>query len=226
MYYIELKNVSKIYPAGNESVLALSDLSLKVKNGEFVAVTGPSGCGKSTLLHIVGGLSEPSSGKVYIHGKSLYEKSKSELALYRRKEAGIVYQFYNLVPELTAEENLILPALMDRKAIDEKQVNKILEILGMTDKRNYYPGQLSGGQQQKIAIGRALVNRPSLLLADEPTGNLDSAKRDEILELFHYLNEHEAMTIMLITHDNIVAQAAKRNIHMMDGKIVRDEVQI
>ena len=226
MHYIELRNVSKMYPVGNEWVAALSDISLTIKSGAFIAVTGPSGCGKSTLLHMIGGLNKPSSGSVYIRGKSLYEKSKSELALFRRKEAGIVYQFYNLVPELTAEENLILPALMDRKAIDKKQVDSILEILGMTDKRNFYPGQLSGGQQQKIAIGRAMINRPSLLLADEPTGNLDSAKRDEILGLFRYLNEQEAMTIMMVTHDNVVAQVAKRNIRMMDGRIVGDEVQI
>lgn len=148
------------------------------------------------------------------------------MARFRRKDAGIIYQFYNLVPELTAKENLILPALMDHKTIDEKRVDWILDFLGMAKKKNFYPGQLSGGQQQKIAIGRALINRPSLLLADEPTGNLDSTKRDEILTLFRYLNEHEAMTILLVTHDSTVAQAASRNIQMLDGKIFKDEVKV
>lgn len=224
MNYIELNNVSKIYPVGNDSVTVLSDISMSIKSGEFIAVTGPSGCGKSTLLHTIGGLNKPSSGNIYFSGESLYQKSKSELAIFRRTEIGIIYQFYNLVPELTAEENLILPALMDRKKVDTKNVNEILDILGMADKRNFYPSQLSGGQQQKIAIGRALVNHPSLLLADEPSGNLDTAKRDEILELFCYLNKREAMTILLITHDSTVAQAAKRNIQMLDGRIVGDEV--
>lgn len=211
---------------GNEKISALSNVSLNVKSGEFIAVTGPSGCGKSTLLHTIGGLNKPTSGDVLLQGKSLYKKSKSELALYRRKEIGIVYQFYNLVPELTAEENLILPALMNQKTIDAEHVTRILKLLGMTDKRNSCPKQLSGGQQQKIAIGRALINHPSLLLADEPTGNLDSAKRDEILDLFQYLNSEEKMTILLVTHDAAVAQTAKRNIQMIDGKIVRNEVSI
>lgn len=226
MHYIELKNISKIYSMGNEKVSALSNVSLHVKNGDFIAVTGPSGCGKSTLLHTIGGLNKPTSGEVLLQGKSLYEKTKSELALYRRKEIGIVYQFYNLVPELTAEENLILPALMNQKTIDTEHVTQILKLLGMTDKRNNYPNQLSGGQQQKIAIGRALINHPSLLLADEPTGNLDSAKRDEILDLFQYLNSEEKMTILLVTHDTAVAQTAKRIIQMVDGKIIKDEVSI
>lgn len=226
MSHIELKNVSKIYSMGDESVHALSDISMTVEHGEFLAVTGPSGCGKSTLLHLLGGLNEPSSGGIYVHGKPLYQKSKSELALFRRRETGLVYQFYNLVPELTAAENLVLPALMDGKNVEEKRVEKILNILGIVDKRNFYPSQLSGGQQQKIAIGRSLVNQPSLLLADEPTGNLDSAKRDEILELFRFLNAYEKMTIILVTHDEIVARAAKRNIHMLDGKVVKDEVRI
>lgn len=226
MCYIELKDVAKFYPAGGEKTAALAGVSMKVKQGEFIAVTGPSGCGKSTLLHIVGGLNRPSSGCVFVGGKSLYDRNKGELAFFRRREVGIVYQFYNLVPELTAIENLILPALMDRKMIDKELVNGILDILGMTDKQNLFPGQLSGGQQQKIAVGRALISHPALLLADEPTGNLDSAKRNEILKLFQYLNEQEGMTILLVTHDDTVAQAAKRRIHMLDGRIVRDEVQL
>lgn len=226
MCYIELKDVARFYPAGDEKIAALEGVSLKVKQGEFIAVTGPSGCGKSTLLHIVGGLNRPSSGYVFVEGKSLYNRNRGGLALFRRREVGIVYQFYNLVPELTARENLILPALMDRKMVDKEQVDGILDILGMADKQNLFPGQLSGGQQQKIAVGRALISHPALLLADEPTGNLDSAKRNEILKLFQYLNEQEGMTILLVTHDDTVAQAAKRRLYMSDGRIVRDEVQL
>lgn len=183
MHYIEVKNVSQIYSVGNEPVNALTNISFAIEKGEFIAVTGPSGCGKSTLLHMIGGLSKPSSGQILNCGVSLYEKRNSEISLFRRREVGIVYQFYNLVPELTARENLLLPALMDGKSVDQREVKKILTILGMENKANFYPGQLSGGQQQKIAIGRALINHPKLLLADEPTGNLDSAKRDELLQL-------------------------------------------
>ena len=224
MYYIEVKNVSQIYSAGNEPVNALTNISFAIEKGEFIAVTGPSGCGKSTLLHMIGGLSKPSSGQILNCGVSLYEKRNSEISLFRRREVGIVYQFYNLVPELTARENLLLPALMDGKSVDQREVKKILTILGMENKANFYPGQLSGGQQQKIAIGRALIYHPKLLLADEPTGNLDSAKRDELLQLLRYMNEQEEMTILVVTHDSVVAQKANRVLHMMDGKIVNDEV--
>ena len=224
MHYIEVKNVSQIYSVGNEPVNALTNISFAIEKGEFIAVTGPSGCGKSTLLHMIGGLSKPSSGQILNCGVSLYEKRNSEISLFRRREVGIVYQFYNLVPELTARENLLLPALMDGKSVDQREVKKILTILGMENKANFYPGQLSGGQQQKIAIGRALINHPKLLLADEPTGNLDSAKRDELLQLLRYMNEQEEMTILVVTHDSVVAQNPNRVLHMMDGKIVNDEV--
>lgn len=224
MHAIELKHISKVYQACSGPVPALSDLSLCIGRGEFLAVTGPSGCGKSTLLHIIGGLDMPTSGSVCVDGKPLYGKTQAELAHYRRKEAGIVYQSYNLVPELTAEENLILPALMNRETADIRQVNRILDFLGMGHKRRLYPAQLSGGQQQKIAIGRALIQHPAILLADEPTGNLDSSRRDEILELFRYLNLHEAMTVLLVTHDAAAALAAKRKLIMLDGKIIKDEV--
>ena len=223
MCYLELENISKIYVSGNEPVAAVFDVSLSVEQGEFIAVTGPSGCGKSTLLHMIGGLSRPSGGSVYVEGRSLYGQKAADLALYRRRKVGIVYQFYNLVPELTAGENLILPALMDRRRIKKAWVDRILEILGMEDKRDCYPDQLSGGQQQKIALGRALVTRPPLLLADEPTGNLDSAKRDEVLKLLAELNAREEMTVLLVTHDPYVAGSARRRIHMADGKIVKDE---
>ena len=216
MHYIEVKNVSQIYSVGNEPVNALTNISFAIEKGEFIAVTGPSGCGKSTLLHMIGGLSKPSSGQILNCGVSLYEKRNSEISLFRRREVGIVYQFYNLVPELTARENLLLPALMDGKSVDQREVKKILTILGMENKANFYPGQLSGGQQQKIAIGRALINHPKLLLADKPTGNLDSAKRDELLQLLRYMNEQEEMTILVVTHDSIVAQKANRVLHMME----------
>lgn len=226
MHEIELKNVSKVYTVGEESVTVLFNLSFTIEKGEFIAVTGPSGCGKSTLLHMIGGLNGPTSGTICLQGQDLYKMDRSKRALYRRRTVGIVYQFYNLVPELTAEENLLLPALMDRKRIAQGKVDEILEILGMSDKRYFYPGQLSGGQQQKLAVGRALIQRPSLLLADEPTGNLDSEKRDEILTLFRRLNEEEDMTILIVTHDPVVGQTAKRNIRMMDGRILADEVRI
>lgn len=226
MHYIELNDISKIYACGDEDIPAVSHVSFMVDQGEFIAITGPSGCGKSTLLHIMGGLNKPSTGSVSVWGESLYDRNASRLALFRRRQAGVVYQFYNLVPELTARENLILPALMDRRKISEKQVNHIFEILGIPDKKNFYPHQLSGGQQQKIAVGRALIHHPPLLLADEPTGNLDSAKRNDLLKLFHHLNRQEGMTIILVTHDGFVANSAKRNIRMLDGRIVKDMMNI
>lgn len=225
MCYITLNDISKFYTTGDETIPAVSHVSFHVDQGEFIAITGPSGCGKSTLLHIMGGLSRPSSGSISVRGKSLYDQSASYLALFRRREAGIVYQFYNLVPELTARENLILPALMDGRKVSEKQINQIFEILGIPDKKNSYPGQLSGGQQQKIAVGRALISHPPLLLADEPTGNLDSSKRNDLLKLFHYLNRKKKMTIILVTHDSFVSKSANRNIQMKDGKIIKDMVK-
>ena len=220
MKNMEILNLKKSFSIGKETVDVLRGISFTVKKGEFLAITGPSGCGKSTLLHILAGLGAPTSGEVKIDGVSLYDKSTSELARYRRKEVGIVYQFYNLVPELTAEENLILPVLMNREKADPAYVDEILDLLGMRDRRSFYPGKLSGGQQQKIAIGRALLYHPSLLLADEPTGNLDSEKKDEVLKLFSYLNKSEGMTILMVTHDQVAAQACSRRSCMLDGKMV------
>lgn len=220
MRNMEIINLKKSFTVGNDSVDVLKGLSFQVNKGESLAIVGPSGCGKSTLLHILGGLGAPTSGSVQIDGASLYDRSPSELALYRRKEAGFVYQFYNLVPELTAEENLLLPSLMNREKADQAYVEQILDLLGMQDRRFFYPSELSGGQQQKIAIGRALIYHPSLLLADEPTGNLDSVKRDEVLELFSYLNKSEGMTIIMVTHDSAAAQACSRQICMLDGRQV------
>lgn len=224
MPYLALDNISKTYSMGDEPVPAVSRVTFTVERGEFIAVTGPSGCGKSTLLHIMGGLLKPSSGIVSVEGKSLYGQRASQLALFRRREAGIVYQFYNLVPELTARENLILPALMDGRRVTKQQTDQIFDLLGMPDKKNFYPHQLSGGQQQKIAVGRALISHPPLLLADEPTGNLDSARRNDLLRLFLDLNRREKMTVILVTHDSVVAECAGRNLQMMDGKIVKDVV--
>lgn len=220
MRNMEIISLKKSFTVGNDSVDVLKGLSFQVDKGESLAIVGPSGCGKSTLLHILGGLGAPTSGSVQIDGASLYDRSPSELALYRRKEAGFVYQFYNLVPELTAEENLLLPSLMNREKADQAYVEQILDLLGMQDRRFFYPSELSGGQQQKIAIGRALIYHPSLLLADEPTGNLDSVKRDEVLELFSYLNKSEGMTIIMVTHDPAAAQACSRQICMLDGRQV------
>ena len=222
MCLIRLEDVSKIYVSGEEKVAAVSGLSLEVESGEFVAVTGPSGCGKSTLLHMIGGLSRPSSGSISVCGKSLYQRTQSGLAQYRRRYVGIVYQFYNLVPELTARENLILPALMDGRRADEEWVDEIFEILGMEDKKDVYPGRLSGGQQQKIAVGRALVNRPPLLLADEPTGNLDNNNAWEIMRLMEEINDR-GTTVVVVTHNvEIVKAMNKRVITMRKGVIVDD----
>lgn len=266
MHYVEVKNVCREFPSGRERACVLSNLTFSIERGEFLAITGPSGCGKSTLLNMIGGLDRPSSGEIYVNEEPMSEKSMDELARLRRRDLGIVYQFYNLIPELTAKENLILPMLMndnlsessfflrnrfrrkirknqigksqiienrlrknqiEKRQIDDNQmeelrVNEILDFLNMRDKQHLYPAQLSGGQQQKIAIARALIHRPSLLLADEPTGNLDTAKRDEILELFRYLNVHEKMTILLVTHDPSAAHAAKRQLCMLDGRLRQD----
>ena len=223
MCYIELHNVCKRYPSGCGTIDILSNISFTVNRGEFVAITGPSGCGKSTLLHMIGGLSRPTLGDILIHEQSLYEKSSEERSYFRRSEAGIIYQFYNLIPELTAEENLMLPALMNHQKVDVSYLNEILDFLDMRSQRCLYPRQLSGGQQQKIAVGRALIYHPKLLLADEPTGNLDTRKRDEILGLFCYLNKHESMTILLVTHDPVVADTADRCIGLLNGEITKTE---
>lgn len=222
MCEIRLEHVSKIYEAGDEQTAAVSDVSFEAGRGEFIAVTGPSGCGKSTLLHIIGGLLAPSQGRVLIDGESLYEKNASELARYRRRQANIVYQFYNLVPELSARENLILPMRMDHRAVDDVWVDEVLEILGMQNRQDAYPHELSGGQQQKLAVARALAARPQLFLADEPTGNLDCAKRDELLSLICRLNQQEGMTVILVTHDPFVADMAERRLFMSDGRIRKD----
>lgn len=226
MCFIELKNVTKLYPMGDGNVKALVNISFRADRGEFVTVTGPSGCGKSTMLHILGGLDRPTSGTVSVDHEELYAMSENSRAAFRRNRAGIVYQFYNLVPELTVEENIALPCILNRQRADPGRLGEILDFLGLRTKRTCFPEQLSGGQQQKTAIGRAMMNRPVLLLADEPTGNLDSAMRDEILELFQRLNEKENMTIILVTHDAAVAGAARRTIRMLDGKIVGNEVRL
>ena len=220
MHYIELRGVCKTYSDGQEPAVVLSDLTFTVARGEFVAVTGPSGCGKSTLLHIVGGLGQPTSGDVLIDGKPLYKKSQAQLAQYRRRGVGIVYQFYNLVPELTAEENLMLPARMGRLAMSREQVDRILDFLGMQGKGHLYPSQLSGGQQQKIAIGRALAYHPPLLLADEPTGNLDSKTSSEVLALLKDSCSQFHQTLVMITHNPEIARMAGRVVRIEDGRIV------
>lgn len=224
MYCIEVNNVSKDYSMGNGKVKALDSVSFMVEAGDYLVITGPSGCGKSTLLHILGGLDEPKTGCVNIFGENLYERSPKQLAAYRRDTVGIVYQFYNLVPELTVRENLMLPALLGGGSPSDHRCDALLDHLGLLSRKNAYPHELSGGQQQKIAIGRAVINEPKILLADEPTGNLDSANRDEILCLLKMLNEIQKLTILVVTHDPAVAREARRNIHLLDGRLIRDEV--
>lgn len=221
---IQVQNIYKTYPVGDGAVNALNGLSFNVESGEYVAITGPSGCGKSTLLHILGGLDTPNSGTVHIFGKDLYARSQEQLAAYRREKVGIVYQFYNLVPELTARENLILPALLGGRKTSISQCDAMLDKLGLLTRADCFPNALSGGQQQKIAIGRAIINEPKILLADEPTGNLDSVNRDAILDLLKILNETLKLTLLVVTHDPVVAGTARRNIRLFDGRIIGDEV--
>lgn len=224
MHCVEIKNISKLYQTAGKDVPAVSHLSFSAEEGDFIAITGPSGCGKSTLLHIIAGLDSPSGGHVIIYGKDLYKKTEKQLAEYRRRTIGIIYQFYNLVPELTVEENIMLPLMMEGQTIDSQQLNSILCRIGLSEKRTCFPGQLSGGEQQRAAIGRALMSRPKILLADEPTGHLDSKNRNEILALFQAINIHDKVTVLLVTHDPIVAKSAKRRLYMSDGRLTNDEV--
>lgn len=221
---IRLTELTKVYkmPDGTD-VLALDKVNLSVEQGEFVAVMGSSGSGKSTLLHMIGGVDNPTTGKVEIDGENIHRLKPAEQAVFRRRKVGIIYQAYNLIPTLTVEENIILPLLLDRKKPDPEEVEKLLELLGLKDRRRHLPGQLSGGQQQRTAIGRILLEKPAVLLADEPTGNLDSANTAEILNFFEKINS-AGQTILMATHDTGAGQAAGRKLSMRDGKIVSDTV--
>ena len=221
MPILNVCNLCKTYQAGEAEVKALDNVSFTVEKGEFVSIIGPSGSGKSTLLHILAGIDRPTSGKVYVDGEDIYAKSEKELAYYRRRKAGLIYQFYNLVPTLTVEENITLPCRLDKKKTDKETLDRLLDTLGMKERRSHLPSQLSGGQQQRCAIGRVLFTNPALMLADEPTGNLDSRSGKEIMMLLHNLYE-EGNTIVLITHDNNVAMEAPRQVQISDGKIIKD----
>ena len=224
MEILRVENLSKHYGKGNTQVKALEDVSLSVKKGEFVAIIGPSGSGKSTLLHLIGGVDIPTEGKVYIDDTNIYNLNESSRAVFRRRQVGLVYQFYNLIPILNVKENITLPILLDGKKVQKDKLKEIVNTLGIADRMNYLPNQLSGGQQQRVSIGRALINNPALLLADEPTGNLDSKNSEEIINLLKMSNRKYKQTIIIITHDESIALQANRVISIEDGKIVKDEV--
>lgn len=223
MEMLRIEHLSKIYGTGENQVKALDDVSFTVEKGEFVAVIGPSGSGKSTLLHILGGVDKPTSGKVFLDGQDVYAQNEEQLAIFRRRQVGLVYQFYNLIPVLDVTENITLPVLMDGRKVNSGRLEELLKILSLTERRTHLPNQLSGGQQQRVSIGRALMNAPSVVLADEPTGNLDSHNSQEIMELLKMSNRKYDQTLILITHDEQVALQADRIIAVEDGKIVRDE---
>lgn len=221
MEVLEVKELTKIYGSGENQVTALDHVSFQVKKGEFIAIVGASGSGKSTLMNLIGGIDRPTSGSVVIDGKKIFDMNESEMAIFRRRNIGIVYQFYNLIPNLTVDENIMLPCLLDQRKPDAGKLDRIVEMTGLSHRRKHLPGQLSGGQQQRVSVGRALINDPAFILADEPTGNLDSRTGQEIMYLFHELHE-AGNTIVLITHDNGVAQEAERMIRIRDGHV--DEV--
>ena len=225
MAFLQVEQLTKVYGSGDAAVRALDGVSLTVKRGEFVAVMGASGSGKSTLLHLLGGVDKPTSGRITLDGVSLYDQKEEELTVFRRRQIGLVYQFYNLVPLLTVEENLTLPLLLDGRTADPARVLDLLARLGLEGKRRAFPAQLSGGQQQRVAIARALITHPALLLADEPTGNLDSAASESVMRMLVQLNETTGQTIVMITHDEALALQAKRIIRLRDGRIVKDEVR-
>ena len=224
MSLIEVKNLSKVYGSGEAEVTALKNIDLNIEQGEFVAIVGPSGSGKSTLLHLLGGVDKPSSGEVIIKGESIYKLKEKELAILRRRKLGFVFQFFNLIPVLTAEENIEMPVLLDNGKIDKNYMNELLKLLGLEERRNHHPSELSGGQQQRVSIGRALANKPSIILADEPTGNLDSKNSKEVLELLKYCAKKYNQTLILITHDVNIAKSADRVVTIEDGQITTYEV--
>lgn len=223
MEILKVENLCKTYGKGETLVKDLDNVSFSVEKGEFVAIVGSSGSGKSTLLHILGGVDRPTSGKVYVDGEDVYKLNETNLAIFRRRQVGLIYQFYNLIPILNVKENMTLPILLDSKKVDEKYLDELIEILGLTNRVNHLPNELSGGQQQRVSIGRALMNRPTLLLADEPTGNLDSKASKEIIELLKLSNKKYKQTIIMITHDHDLALNASRIITLEDGKIISDE---
>ena len=224
MEILNVSNLCKIYGKGENEFLALNNISFKVKKGEFIAIVGKSGSGKSTLLHLLGGLDKPDRGNVIINNQNIYKMSDKELTVFRRKYIGFVYQFYNLIPALTVKENILLPASFDGRKISDKKLEELVKKLGLINKMDAYPNDLSGGQQQRVAIGRALINYPKIILADEPTGNLDTRSTKHIVKLLEYYNKKYRQTIIMVTHDLSLAKRASRIITMRDGKIIKDEM--
>ena len=224
MEILRVEHLSKHYGAGENLVKAVDDVSFSVEKGEFLAIIGPSGSGKSTLLHILGGVDRPTAGKVFVDGQDVYAQNDEQLAIFRRRQVGLIYQFYNLIPVLTAEENMTLPVLLDGREVNKERLEELLDTLALTDRRKNLPNQLSGGQQQRVSIGRALMNAPALLLADEPTGNLDSQNSQEIVSLLKKANRQYGQTLIVITHDESIALQADRIISLEDGRITKDEV--
>lgn len=221
MEILRVENLTKRYGKGDNQVVAVDDVSFSIEKGEFVAIVGSSGSGKSTLLHLIGGVDRPTSGKVFIEGKDIYSLNDDALAIFRRRQVGIIYQFYNLIPILNVEENITLPCELDGKKPYQRQLNDLIATLGLTNRKRHLPNQLSGGQQQRVSIGRSLINNPSIVLADEPTGNLDSKASEEIVELLRLSNKKYNQTIVMITHDLEIAKTADRIIKIEDGRIVK-----
>ena len=223
MEILRAENLTKKYGKGESEVVAVDNVSFSVEKGEFLAIVGSSGSGKSTLLHLLGGVDRPTSGKVYVDGKDIYSLNDDNLAIFRRRQVGIIYQFYNLIPILNVEENITLPCDLDGNKVDEKRLNELLKSLGLENRRKHLPNELSGGQQQRVSIGRALINNPAIILADEPTGNLDSKASEEIVELLKLTNKKYKQTIIMITHNLEIANEADRVLRIEDGKIVKEK---
>lgn len=223
MEIMRIEHLSKVYGSGENAVRAVNDISFSIERGEFLAIIGPSGSGKSTLLHILGGVDRPTEGNVYLDGQDVYAQDEDRLAIFRRRQVGLIYQFYNLIPVLNVVENMTLPVLMDGRKVNQKWLNELLNTLGLCGREKNLPNQLSGGQQQRVSIGRALMNSSSVVLADEPTGNLDSKNSQEIMELLKTCNREYDQTLVVITHDESIAMQADRIIAIDDGRIVRDE---
>ncbi len=223
MEILRVENLTKVYGKGTTKVVALDNVSFSVEKGEFVAIVGASGSGKSTLLHLIGGVDRPTSGKVYIDGKDIYNLNDDKLAIFRRRQVGLIYQFYNLIPILTVEENITLPLSLDNREVPKQELKELINLLGLESRKNHLPNELSGGQQQRTSIGRALITRPAIILADEPTGNLDSKNSDEIVDLLKKSNKDYKQTIIMITHNMEIAEKADRIIKLEDGKIVLED---
>lgn len=226
MEFLKVEDLCKVYGKGENQVTALDHVSLTIEKGEFTAIIGTSGSGKSTLLHAIGGVDVPTSGKIYLDGQDVYAQNSEKLAIFRRRQVGLIYQFHNLIPTLNVVENITLPVLMDRRRVNTERLNDLLDLLGLQERRHHLPNQLSGGQQQRVAIGRALMNAPAVMLADEPTGSLDSRNSHEIIKLLKESNRKYRQTLVLVTHDESIALQADRIITIADGQVVRDERQV